>query len=48
MLTGRRVDPNEALRIGLVADVLDDDRLLEHALETAEMGSRHWRRGASG
>ena len=36
MLTGRRFDAQEALRIGLVADVLDEDRLLERALEAAE------------
>jgi len=35
MLTGRRVDAEEALRIGLVADVLDGSQLLERALETA-------------
>jgi enoyl-CoA hydratase/carnithine racemase len=36
MLTGRRVDAEEALRIGLVADVVGDGRLLERALEAAE------------
>lgn len=36
MLTGRRVDAEEAERIGLVADVVDDDRLLDRALEAAE------------
>jgi enoyl-CoA hydratase len=36
MLTGRRVDAEEALRIGLVADVVDQARLLERALEAAE------------
>ncbi len=35
MLTGRRFDAEEALRIGLVADVLDDGKLLERALEAA-------------
>jgi enoyl-CoA hydratase len=35
MLTGRRVDADEAARIGLVADVVDDDRLLDRALEGA-------------
>jgi enoyl-CoA hydratase/carnithine racemase len=35
MLTGRRFDAEEALRIGLVADVLDDGKLLERALEGA-------------
>jgi enoyl-CoA hydratase len=36
MLTGRRVDAEEALRIGLVADVVDQARLLERALESAQ------------
>ncbi len=36
MLTGRRVDAGEAERIGLVADVVDDDRLFARALEGAE------------
>lgn len=36
MLTGRRVDAQEALRIGLVADVLDDDQLPGRALEAAQ------------
>jgi enoyl-CoA hydratase len=36
MLTGRRVDAEEALRIGLVADVVDTPRLLERAGEAAE------------
>jgi enoyl-CoA hydratase len=35
MLTARRVDADEAERIGLVADVVDDDRLLDRALEGA-------------
>jgi enoyl-CoA hydratase len=35
MLTGRRVDAEEALRIGLVADVLDGEQLLDRALESA-------------
>src|SRR3989440_1574855 len=35
MLTGRRFDAEEALRIGLVADVVDGERLLERALAGA-------------
>jgi enoyl-CoA hydratase/carnithine racemase len=35
MLTGRRFDAGEALRIGLVADVVDDDALPERALAAA-------------
>jgi enoyl-CoA hydratase len=35
MLTGRRFDADEALRIGLVADVLDGAALLERSLEAA-------------
>jgi enoyl-CoA hydratase len=35
MLTGRRVDAAEAERIGLVAAVVGDDALLDHALEAA-------------
>jgi enoyl-CoA hydratase len=35
MLTGRRVDAEEALRFGLVSDVVDGDALLGRALEAA-------------
>src|SRR4051812_39096473 len=36
MLTGRRVSAREALEIGLVAGVVDADRLAQRALEAAE------------
>jgi enoyl-CoA hydratase len=36
MLTGRRVDAAEAERIGLVADVVDDERLLERSIDGAK------------
>jgi enoyl-CoA hydratase len=36
MLTGRRVSADEAERIGLVADVVEDERLLDRAVEGAE------------
>lgn len=35
LLTGRTIDADEALRMGLVSRVLDDDELLATALETA-------------
>lgn len=35
LLTGRKVDAEEALRMGLVSRVVDDDRLMDAALETA-------------
>ncbi len=35
LLTGRRVDATEALRMGLVSRVVPDDRLLDEALEMA-------------
>jgi len=36
MLSGRTVSADEAHRRGLVSDLVDDDRLLDHALELAE------------
>lgn len=36
MLTGRRFDAEEALRIGLLADVVDDGLLLERSLQAAQ------------
>jgi enoyl-CoA hydratase len=35
MLTARKVGAEEAERIGLVADVVDDEKLIEHAVERA-------------
>jgi enoyl-CoA hydratase len=36
LLTGKKVDADEALRIGLVSQVLADDELLDHAVDMAE------------
>lgn len=36
MLTGRKVSADEAERIGLVADVVEEERLLERSVEGAE------------
>src|SRR3954469_14351258 len=36
MLTGRRLPAEEAERIGLVAETVEDDRLLDRALEATE------------
>jgi enoyl-CoA hydratase len=36
LLTGKKVGAEEALRIGLVSQVVDDDELLEHAAVMAE------------
>jgi enoyl-CoA hydratase/carnithine racemase len=37
MLTAREVDSDEALRIGLVSDVVADGRVVERAIELAEL-----------
>jgi enoyl-CoA hydratase len=41
MLTGRFVDADEAARIGLVLEVVDADRLIDRALEEAELVMRN-------
>ena len=41
MLTGRLFDAEEAARIGLVVDVVPDDRLLDRALEQARLVARN-------
>jgi enoyl-CoA hydratase len=41
LLTGRRVDAAEALRMGLVSRVVDDDALLDEALEMASSMARY-------
>jgi enoyl-CoA hydratase len=41
MLTGRTVPAEEALRCGLVSSLVEDDRLLDHALELAGQIASH-------
>ncbi|SHH07599.1 Enoyl-CoA hydratase [Jatrophihabitans endophyticus] len=41
LLTARKVDADEALRLGLVTDVVDDAHLLDTALRTAALITRH-------
>jgi len=41
MLTGRIIDAQEALRIGLVVDVVPDEKLIEKAVETAHLVTRN-------
>ncbi len=41
MLTGRTVAAEEAFRCGLVSALVDDDRLLDHALELATQVAAH-------
>jgi enoyl-CoA hydratase/carnithine racemase len=46
MLTGRTVSAEEADRRGLVSELVDDERLLERALEVAEQIASHSALGA--
>jgi enoyl-CoA hydratase/carnithine racemase len=41
MLTGRKVSAEEARRFGLVSALVDDERLLDHALELAGQIASH-------
>jgi enoyl-CoA hydratase len=41
MLSGRTVSAEEAYRTGLVSELVDDDRLLDRALELAEQIASH-------
>jgi enoyl-CoA hydratase/carnithine racemase len=41
MLTGRMVSADEAFRCGLVSALVDDERLLDHALELAAQVAAH-------
>lgn len=41
MLTGRTVSADEALRVGLVSAVVDDNKLLDHALDLAAQIASH-------
>ena len=45
LLTGRRIDAAEALRMGLVSRVVDDDALLDEALEMAASMSKYSHHG---
>jgi enoyl-CoA hydratase len=45
ILTGRDVDAEEAHRMGLVSRVVDDDRLLDEALDVARTLARHTHSG---
>ncbi len=45
LLTGRRIDAEEALRMGLVSRVVDDDHLLDEALEMARSMCRYSHHG---